>query len=131
VAKATGSFENVSWDEDAYEDLGDGAKLTSASVAQTFTGDVEGDAAVRWLMAYRGDGTAHFVGLHRIRGAVSGRTGTFLMETIGEFDGTVASWGATVVPGSAMGELEGLSGQGTFKAPHGSTASFELELSFG
>ena len=68
-----------------------GGKLTAPSVTQTFTGDVEGDGAVQWLMSYRKDGTADFVGLQRVRGSIGGRTGTFVMETIGEFDGKVAA----------------------------------------
>src|SRR5688500_11865439 len=96
----TGSFENTSWDEDTVEELTDGAKLTRASVTQDFSGDVRGEGAAQWLMAYRRDGTAHFVGLQRVRGALGDRDGTFVLETIGEFDGAVASWTATVVPGS-------------------------------
>jgi DNA-binding NarL/FixJ family response regulator len=34
--KAHGSFELASWQEDTYDDLGGGAKLTRASVTQTF-----------------------------------------------------------------------------------------------
>jgi Protein of unknown function (DUF3224) len=127
--KANGSFELASWQEDAYEELGGDAKLTHASVTQTFTGDVEGDGAVQWLMAYRGDGTAHFVGLQRIRGSVRGRQGAFVLETVGDFDGHWARWEGSVVRGTATGELEGLSGRATFGAPLGSTASFEFEYS--
>ena len=124
----TGSFENTSWDEETIEELGDGAKLTKAAVTQTFTGDVEGDGAAQWLMSYRPDGTAHFVGLHRVRGTVNGRSGAFVLETIGEFDGKVASWTATVVPGSGTEQLDQLSGQGSFAAPMGSTATFEMNI---
>jgi hypothetical protein len=130
VTKANGSFTLASWAEDTYEDLGGGAKLTRASVTQTFEGDVEGDGAVEWLMAYRSDGTAHFVGLQRVRGAIGDRRGSFVLETIGEFDGEKATWEGSVVRGTATGELEGLSGRATFGAPHGPKASFELEYSF-
>ena len=123
-----GSFENTSWDEDTVEELGDGAKLTRASVTQVFSGDVEGEGAAQWLMAYRTDGTAHFVGLQRVRGSLADREGTFVLETIGEFDGKVASWTATVVPGSGTKGLDGLAGGGSFQAPMGSTATFEMEV---
>jgi hypothetical protein len=123
-----GSFENTSWDEDTVEELDDGAKLTRASVTQDFTGDIEGDGAVQWLMAYRADGTAHFVGLQRVRAKIADRTGSFVLETVGDFDGKIASWTATVVPGSGTRDLSDLSGKGTFEAPMGSTAEFELHL---
>ena len=38
-------------------------------------------------------------------------------------------WDATVVGGSSTGELKDATGVGTFEAPHGSRASYELELS--
>jgi hypothetical protein len=128
--KAHGSFELASWDENTYEDLNGGAKLTRASVTQTFKGDVEGDGAVQWLMAYRSDGTAHFVGLQRVDGCIHDRKGTFVFETIGDFDGQTATWAGLVIQGTATDELEGLSGRATFGAPHGSKASFEFEYSF-
>jgi len=127
MTKAKGSFELASWQEDTYEDLGDGAKLTRASVTQTFAGDIDGEGAVEWLMAYRPDGTAHFVGLQRIRGALGGHKGTFVLTTTGEFDGQTASWTASVVPGSATAELVGLAGKGTFAAPRGPKATFDLD----
>ena len=90
---------------------------------------VTGDGAVQWLMTYRPDGTARFVGLQRVDGSLEGKSGSFVMETSGDFDGQVASWEAVVIPGSGTDDLRGLSGRGTFTAPHGSAASFELEYS--
>ena len=130
MTKASGSFELTSWDEEQYEELDSGAKLTRASVTQTFTGAIEGDGAVQWLMSYRPDGTAHFVGLQRVRGTIEDRKGVFVLETIGDFDGKAANWGAQVVRGSASGDLEGLTGSATFGAPHGSKASFDFEYEF-
>jgi hypothetical protein len=40
----------------------------------------------------------------------------------------VARWEAGVVSGSSTGELAELTGRGRFEAPHGSQASYELEL---
>jgi hypothetical protein len=130
MTKARGSFGLASWDEKTYEDLGGGAKLTHAAVTQTFEGDIEGDGAVQWLMAYRADGTAHFVGLQRVTGSIGGRRGTFVLETAGDFDGKMAVWQASVVSGSASGELDGLVGRGSFGARRGPKATFELDYSF-
>jgi len=126
----TGRFTIDSWTEETYEDLGDGAKLTLAKVTQTFEGGIGGSGAVRWLMVYRTDGTAHYVGLQRIQGAVDGREGTFVAETSGEFDREVARWTWAVVPGSGTGALVGLNGSGTFEAPHGGSASFKIDVAF-
>lgn len=127
---ATGSFQVLSWDENAYDDRGDGAKLTRASVTQHFEGDISGEGAAQWLMAYRTDGTARFLGLQSVDGGIGDRRGTFVLETRGAFDGQTATWEAVVMPGSATDDLEGLTGQGSFEAPLGSRATFELEYDF-
>ena len=123
-----GSFQLSHWSEDAYEER-DGRRLTRASVGQRFEGDIAGDGAAEWLMAYQLDGRARFVGFQLVDGEVAGRRGTLVLETTGEFDGRVARWNATLVPGSSAGELTDAEGAGMFEAPHGSTASYELEVS--
>lgn len=122
-----GSFELSSWNEDAYEER-DGRRLTRASVSQRFEGDIAGDGAAEWLMAYQADGRARFVGFQVVDGELAGRRGTLVLETAGEFDGRVARWEATILPGSSTGELADVEGAGEFEAPHGSTASYELEV---
>jgi hypothetical protein len=127
MAMMNGSFQMASWDESAYEER-EGRRLTRASVTQHFEGDVAGEGTAEWLMAYQPNGTARFVGLQLVDGEVAGRRGTFVLETVGEFDGAVARWEAGVVSGASTGELAELSGGGRFEAPHGSKASYELEL---
>jgi hypothetical protein len=127
MAMMNGSFQMASWDESAYEER-EGRRLTRASVTQHFEGDVAGEGTAEWLMAYQPNGTARFVGLQLVEGEVAGRKGTFVLETAGEFDGAMARWEASVIPGSATGGLAELSGRGSFEAPHGSEASYELEF---
>jgi hypothetical protein len=122
-----GSFQVLSWTEDPYEER-DGRRLARASVSQRFEGDIAGDGAAEWLMAYRADGGARFVGFQVVDGELAGRRGTLVLETAGEFDGRVARWDATVVPGLSTGELADVKGAGKFEAPHGSTASYELDV---
>lgn len=131
MTKAKGSAEVTSWDENAYEELADGIKLTRASVEQKLTGDIEGDGAVEWLMAYRSDGTAHFVGLQRVQGSLAGRPGAFVLETVGEFDGKIAAGTWTVVEGSATEKLVGLRGAGTFEAPMGGAPTYDISYELG
>jgi hypothetical protein len=127
MATATGSFRVTSWDEQPYHE-GAAGKLTLAVVGQAVSGGVSGSGEARWLMAYRGDGTARFLGFQRVEGEFQGRRGAFVLETVGEFDGTRATWTATVVEGAGEGDLAGLRGSGRFGAPHGSEASYELDL---
>src|SRR5919106_3586987 len=119
MSHAKGNFKIQSWDEKPYVEIDDDRKLTQASVEQAFNGDIEGDGAVEWLMCYRPDATADFVGLQRIVGTLGERSGSFVLQMSGTFDGKVASADWTVVPGSATGDLEGLAGKGEFSAPHG------------
>lgn len=126
--RATGTFKIESWDEKSYAEIEGGRKLTQASVKQALAGDIEGEGSVEWLMCYRPDETADFVGLLRIVGQLGDRTGSFvLLQTDGTFDGQVASGRLAVVPGSGTGELTDLRGAGKFSAPHGGEATIELD----
>lgn len=125
--KAAGSFDVTAWDEATYEELENGGKLTRATVSQAFSGDVAGEGSVVWLMAYRSDGTAQFVGLQRVTGALGGRSGSFLLETSGVFDGAEARGSWSILAGSGTGGLAGIGGSGHFAAPHGSHATYQLE----
>jgi hypothetical protein len=127
---ASGTFKIESWDEQRYEEWADGAGLSRASVAQAFSGGIEGEGSVEWLMCYRSDKTAEFVGLQRVRGQIGARSGTVVLRTVGVFDGAEARGDWSVVPGSGTGELEGLRGEGGFRAPSGSEASATLDYSF-
>ena len=117
MSTLTGGFELASWDEQTTQELEGERKLTRADVTQTFTGDLEGEGSVTWLMSYAEDGTAHFVGMQLVRGVVDGRKGAVVMETIGDFDGTIASGTWTVIPGSATGDLAGMTGRDASRHP--------------
>jgi uncharacterized protein DUF3224 len=69
--KANARFAIKSWDEKPYGEREDLPKLTRASVAKTYTGDIEGEAQVEYVMMYRKDGSATFVGIERVIGRVS------------------------------------------------------------
>jgi Protein of unknown function (DUF3224) len=130
--RAQAEFKVAGWDEQPYAQIEGGGKLTRASVKQTFSGDIEGEGSVEWLMCYRPDDTAEFVGLQRIVGSVGGRSGSVtLLQSNGVFDGKEAKGELSVVPGSGTEELSDLRGQGAFSAPHGSTASVTLEYELG
>ena len=124
---ASGTFEIKDWDERTYQELDSGGKLTEAKVTQKFTGDIEGEGKVIWLMAYPDPNTATFVGIQRIVGSVGGKKGSFLIQTIGAFDGKTAQGDWSLIEGSGTDELTGISGKGTFGAPHGSTAEYQID----
>ena len=131
MSKAAAEFAVGSWNEETFTELGGDAKLTRASVTGTLTGDIVGHSETEWLMCYSPDGTARYVGLQRVDGALVGKNGTFVVESNGDFDGGEAKGTWSVVPGSGTGELAGLSGRGTFHAPLGEKAAITLEYSIG
>ena len=124
---AKGIFEIAGWDEKTYLELDGGGKLTEAKVTQKFTGDLVGEGSVIWLMAYTDKQTARFVGIQRIVATLEGKKGSFLVETTGDFDGKTAEGDWTVIPDSGTAGLAGISGEGSFGAPHGSKAEYELD----
>lgn len=131
TTRANGTFKIESWDEQPYVEVDGGGKLTRASVAQSFAGDIEGEGNVQWLMCYRPDDTAAFVGLQRIVGRIGERSGSVvLVQTAGTYDGRVAKGELSVVPGSGNGGLSGLRGSGAFTAPHGAEPSITLDYDF-
>ena len=67
MARVSGTFTITSWNEDTYDELEGGGKLTHAWGEQEFRGDITGDGAVHWLMAYRADGSARYTGQQRVR----------------------------------------------------------------
>jgi len=119
-----GQFENKGWNENTVSEF-DGAKITHANVKQAFTGGLDGDADIEWQMYYNPDGTASFVGLAKISGAVDERRGTIVLQSIGVFDGKEARGDLAVV--GATGDLQGLRGTGAFAAPLGPSGTYTLD----
>jgi hypothetical protein len=123
---ATARFAIKSWDEKPYSEGQDLPRLTRASVAKTYTGEIEGEGHVEYLMMYRSDGSAAFVGLERVVGRLGGKTGTFVLQRTGLFESGQAKESYAVIPGSATGELHGLLGDGSSAVGHGMEHPFTL-----
>ena len=65
---AMGTFEVKPDEEHAYHEVTGQPRLTHAGGTQRFSGDLEGDGSIEWLMCYLPDKTARFVGLQRFDG---------------------------------------------------------------
>jgi hypothetical protein len=128
--RASAHFAITSWDERPYSEGKDVPKLTRASVVKTFTGDIEGEGHVEYLMMYRPDGSATFVGLERITGRVGGKSGTFVLQRVGAFENGQAKESYSVVDGSGTGDLVGLTGEGRSSVGHGLEHPFTLDYQF-
>jgi len=117
---AAGTFEFKGWDEKTWDgkvarDI-KGVKMTHAVISNTYHGDIEGTSASQILMVYDENDHAVYSGLEQITGKLGGKSGSFVLQMTGKFDGGVASGDFTVVPGSGTGDLTGLQGKGSFAA---------------
>jgi hypothetical protein len=116
--QAKAIFGIKSWDEKPYNEIEGAPKLTRVSATKSYQGDIEGEGKLEYLMMYRTAGSASFMGLERVTGSVGGRSGSFVLQHTGTFEGGVAKVTLSVVPGSGTGDLRGLSGEGRFSVGH-------------
>src|SRR5690349_19974797 len=123
---ANARFAITSWDEKPYAEGPDQPRLTRASVAKKLTGDIDGESHTEYLMMYRADGTATFVGLERVVGRVAGKAGSFVMQRVGSFEGGQAKETYEVIPGSGSAELRSMRGDGRSSVGHGMEHPFTL-----
>ena len=127
---AKAKFQVKSWNEKPYDEMEGGPKLTRATVAKSFSGDLEGDGTVEYLMMHREDGGTTFVGLERIVGTIGDRRGSFVLEHKGTYEGGTAKTTWSVVPGSGTGDLSGLRGEGGFASAHADEYAITLDYDF-
>jgi hypothetical protein len=88
------------------------AELGRMSNAKTFSGDLEGRSTGE-MLAFRSsvEGSAGYVAIERVDGALEGRRGTFVLQHDGRMNRGQRFLSVVVVPDSATGELVGLSGK--------------------
>ncbi len=127
---AKAKFQVKSWNEKPYDEMEGGPKLTRATVAKSFSGDIVGDGTVEYLMMHREDGGTTFVGLERIVGKIGDRRGSFVLEHKGTYEGGTAKATWSVVPGSGTGDLSGLRGEGGFASAHADEYAITLDYDF-
>lgn len=125
TTEVSATFEIQGWDEQPMDEAIGVAKLTKASVAKNYTGDVEGTSATEWLMAYHPDKSAVFVGLERIKGSVGGRHGSLVLQHVGTFEDGAAKATLTVVSGTD--ELKGATGSGQLVADPSGHISLHMD----
>lgn len=128
---ASGKWEVKHWEEYTCQELERGMKLTRSTVTHEWTGDIEGEGTAEYLMAYREDGTADYSGFHHVVGSVAGRSGSFVLQDIGSFEGSEARGECVVVPGLGTGALKNLKGRGEYVALKGQHhASIAMDYEF-
>jgi hypothetical protein len=127
---AEGTFTVASWDETTYHET-DKGKLTKATVAFDFAGDVTAQGTWDAVMCYLQDGTAVFTGIQRMTGEVGGRSGTFVLRADGTWDSGEARSSWEVIGGSGTRELAGLRGSGSSVASGSPAGTFSFDYDLG
>jgi hypothetical protein len=130
TTRGTSTIESQSWEETPYAELDAAPKLTCATGQDLYHGDIEGEATFEYLMMYRPDGSASTVGLERVVGRLGERSGSFVLQLDGAFQGGEVKAGLSVVAGSATDELRGLQGEGTLQYRHGQSSLITLDYDF-
>jgi len=113
---ANATFTIESWKEQPLHEKLGLPKMSRVSALVNYQGDIEGEGRVEYLMTYREDGSASFIGLERVRGGIAGYTGSFVLQHGGTFENGVAKSAFSVVPGSGTDKLATLRGHGEYAA---------------
>ncbi|MBP2327475.1 hypothetical protein JOF56_007860 [Kibdelosporangium banguiense] len=126
--KLIAKFEITGWDQATYDEHDDGPPLGKATIAKSYTGDLQAISTAQMLACQTGDQPtdgAGYMAQERVVGTLNGRVGTFVLQhgACGGPDGT-EQYGF-IVPGSGTGELTAI--KGTCRVQHGElTLDYEL-----
>ena len=123
-----GTFKPVSWDEKQYDAAAGQPKFTHARVVHELAGSIDGEVSICYLMVYRPDQSANFVGLATVTGSIGDAQGSFVMQDVGTFENGVARGRWTILHGLGSGAFTNIRGDGHFAALH-ENASYYLEVS--
>ena len=105
----------------------DAPALGRLSIDKQFHGDLEATSKGEMLSAMtETKGSAGYVAMERVTGALHGRKGTFVLQHTGTMNRGAATLSVTVVPDSGTDQLVGLSGKMAIKI-EGGKHSYEFE----
>ena len=108
---AAGTFNVTPTPHPPY-DTADGIVLGRVSFVKQFHGDLEATSTVEMLAARTPvQGSAGYVALERVTGALHGRAGSFVLQHSGTMSRGTSELSVTVVPDSGTGALAGLAGR--------------------
>jgi hypothetical protein len=111
---ARGTFEVKVIPQKADNKEAERANVGRWSLDKVFHGDIEGISAGEMLaVGTEVKGSAGYVAMERVNGALIGRSGTFALQHQGTMTRGEQSMSVTVVPDSGTGELMGIAGSMT------------------
>lgn len=124
--RARGTFE-VELTPEA-NDEATGAALGRMTISKQYEGDLQATAKGEMLTAVSEvEGSAGYVAMERVSGALHGRSGSFVLQHSGTMAAEKQQVDIAIVPGSGTGELTGISGTLTITIKDG---EHEYELDY-
>lgn len=109
TTRASGTFE-VRLSPQVDGEAG-GASVGRMLIDKSFAGDLEATSKGQMLAVRTStEGSAGYVAMELVTGALRGRTGTFVLQHTGTMERGAQRLSVTVVPDSGTGEFEGLAG---------------------
>jgi hypothetical protein len=115
---ATSTF--TSWDEEpGFGEDAPTPRLAHATVAFTYSGELEATSEARFSLYYGPDGSGVSQGYEIVTGSRGGEEGTFVVHHVDAFDASGVRATYSVVEGSGTGAFAGLSGSGSYELGHG------------
>ncbi|HEY4307344.1 MAG TPA: DUF3224 domain-containing protein [Gemmatimonadaceae bacterium] len=124
MTQLEGTLRVVSWEEERYDAAAGQPKFTHARVVHELTGAIEGEASICYLMVYRPDESASFVGLATVTGSIGEKSGSFVMQDIGITENGLSRGRWTILPGLGSGCFRDVRGDGHFAASSIGSAYF-------
>ena len=133
---ASGTYKVKKWEENPYREISPEMKMTKASVEYSIEGEIEGSAALEYLMYYKyfnvddmHKSSAVYIGLMRFEGKLNGKEGSFIIKDDGLFENGTAGSSLQIIAGSGLGELKNIKGTGQYSATAaGANIEFEYSL---
>lgn len=122
-------FKIEKWDETSFSQTKNGPELIRANVKQSYTGGIEGEGILEYLITTFDEDFSTFIGTERVVGKLDGRSGSFVLDHKGTHEEGVAKSSFRIVENSGTGELSGIRGEGEYEATHEKT-SFTLNYHF-
>ncbi|HEY2061451.1 DUF3224 domain-containing protein [Amycolatopsis sp. NBC_01480] len=120
------TFTMKNWEEHLASGAEGQPRVAYAHATMAYTGVIEAESICDYLLYYAGEGydggDTTSPGYERFDGTVDGRRGTFVVRHEVGFDPKGIQSKFEVVPGSATGELAGLTGTGSVDGVMGEPA---------
>jgi hypothetical protein len=116
LKEASTQFQVTEWKETTTTDPEGPQKHTHVLAKKQYTGTMQGEGIVEYLLFYHNEETSRFVGYERFTGSIEGKEGSVVFEHKGTFADNVVTESSQSVEGAGQGELANWGGTLSFSA---------------